>query len=410
MNIKDFWVRQLFKANKIIGVDIQVSPEGNYLFSYLALKRNGNNLSIIGSKEGIQSIEELLPDLAKINCPIILSVNGKGVISKNLNGKFSGNYQEALLKMLPSGNEQEFHIQLFHGFADSTSITLIRREAINELISYFSNAKLNVIDVVLGMYVTEILLPFLNEPSSLQKIELSNGTILFEDGRLKEVNSNISESLTQVNFGGESVDSGLLLPLSSAISYFTGFSPLSHNNAILKEVKNETEYKKAFTTLAGFLIGFLFLLSAGNAVIFNKYFDKKTILDSELMSYQGSLQTYEKLKNQLNEKRDFLDKSGLLQGSKASFIADRLLYDLPDQVQLTYFNMFPYTNISEGDSVPDFDNKKILVRGIATKSILINEWMKLLKSKDFVQDVILENYNQESKAVNCKFDLVVKLK
>jgi hypothetical protein len=34
----------------------------------------------------------------------------------------------------------------------------------------------------------------------------------------------------------------------------------------------------------------------------------------------------------------------------------------------------------------------------------------MLKTKDFVQDVVLENYNQELENKNGKFDVAVKLK
>ena len=128
------------------------------------------------------------------------------------------------------------------------------------------------------------------------------------------------------------------------------------------------------------------------------------------MIYQNSLQTFDKLNKELTNKKNFLDKSGLLLGSKTSYYTDRLLYDMPEELQLTYLNVYPYMNATQDDSVPKFESKLILIKGICTKSITLNEWMKLMKSKEFVQDVVLDNYNQESKSVNGKFDLVVKLK
>ena len=376
----------------------------------MVLKRNGNKLSIVTSKDGINSLEELLKEIAKVNCPLVLSINGKGIIYKNLNEKFNSTYQDALQKVFPTGNEAEFHVQLFHGFSDNVFIAVIRKEILNEIISLFNASKLSVINVVLGMYTTEMLLPFLNEQSSLQKIKLNNTSILFEDGRWKEIIEEPNEEQTKINFGDEQIDSTLLLPLSAAMTYFIGFNQLSNNNNFLKQAKKEAEHKKAFVTFSRVLIGFLFLISVSNAFFFNKYFQKKNRLDSELLVFQGSLQNYDKLKKQLTDKKDFLDKSGLLVGSRTSYYTDRLLYDMPDEVQLTYFNMYPYTNTTEEDSVPKFENKRLLIKGICTKSIFLNEWMKLLKSKDFVQDVFLGNYNQESKSVIGKFDLDVKLK
>src|ERR1035437_9761146 len=135
MNLKEIWEKQFFKATKIAGIDIQINQDNTYCCAYVVLKRNGNKLSIVTSKDGINSLEELLKEIAKVNCPLVLSINGKGIIYKNLNEKFNSTYQDALQKVFPTGNEAEFHVQLFHGFSDNVFIAVIRKEILNEIIS-----------------------------------------------------------------------------------------------------------------------------------------------------------------------------------------------------------------------------------------------------------------------------------
>ena len=177
MNLKDIWHKQFFKASKIAGVDIQINSDGAYSFSFVVLKMQRNNLSIVKSKSAIRSIDELISNLSKENCPLVLSLNGKGIIYKSLNEKFAGTYQDALQKVFPSGNEHEFHVQLFHGFNDNAFIAVIRNQALDEILALFKSSKLPVINIVLGMYSLELLVAFLQDQSSLQKINLDSATI-----------------------------------------------------------------------------------------------------------------------------------------------------------------------------------------------------------------------------------------
>ena len=109
---------------------------------------------------------------------------------------------------------------------------------------------------------------------------------------------------------------------------------------------------------------------------------------------QDALQKYARLSSEYEEKMAFLKSSGLLETSRSSFYADRIAVDMPSSIQLTEMNINPRVKQSADEDAMMFKAKEMHIQGNCRQSNELNEWIKLVRKKDWVSEVELLNYKQ----------------
>ena len=81
---------------------------------------------------------------------------------------------------------------------------------------------------------------------------------------------------------------------------------------------------------------------------------------------------------------------------------------MPNEVQLTnlYFNP-KNTKEDNKDSLVTFFAKEIIIKGNCNQSLVINEWVNILKLQKFIKEVNLEkfNYNKDNFLPNFEIKL-----
>lgn len=405
-NIKE----RIGKSKTVAGLEYIFKADGSFCFNIQLLSKNGKTLMPGESYAGITEKKELFRQLRQLKCPVIINYHGKGLLTRAFQDAVKDNFTEALGRLVPGSSESDFHIQLYNSSAGNSFVVILRKQQVSEILNEFASEKIEVVGFVLGNYHLGLLLPLFANQSSIQTINLTTQQLIFEDANLREVKI-IEEERRQeeIQLEKKQIGSELFSALATAMFYFIPYGRIIHNNTEVNGIASEIQDKKLFVTLSRALIGFLLLVTLGNFFLFNSYFKQKADLDGELAVYESSLKQYDNLNQQLQSKQDFIEKSGLQSNSRLSYVTDRILYDAPKEVQLNYFSVSPVMKKPEKDSVLRFDTKKILIKGSCTKSIILNEWIKLMKSKDFVKDVLLDNYNQESENTSGKFDVTVHL-
>jgi hypothetical protein len=117
------------------------------------------------------------------------------------------------------------------------------------------------------------------------------------------------------------------------------------------------------------------------------------------------------MKLQFEEKKDVLDKNGLLQASRISYYSDKIAASLLNNIRLTKLESFPMKKISvEGLEDYIFQNEKIIVSGTCEESIDFNSWERILKKMSWVKSVSIINYMQEKSGELAKFTIEIELK
>jgi hypothetical protein len=411
MSAGSFIKESIFKTKTVAGIEIIARPDSTFSYNLQVLTKKGKGLLPADSFTNLPDKAQLFKTLKELKCPVILNYQGKGIIHRAFQDSVKQNFGEALNRVVPSGNENEFHIQLYNSASGNSFVSILRRQQLDELLKEFVEQKIDVIGLVLGNYHLELIVPLTGQTGSINKLQLPGQELLFEDGNLREIRTTeTTEETGAVSIEDKTISAVLFPALAAAMLYFIPLGKITHNNKEIRFLEKEFSNKKAFVTLSRALIVFLLALTLGNFFLFNSYYKEQADLTGELAVYESSLSAYDALNQQLKNKEQFIEASGLQNGSRISYYTDRLLYDMPEEIQLSYFSASPMLKKAEKDSVIRFDPKKVFIKGSCLKSIVLNEWLKLLKTKDFVADAVLENYNQESDHQAGKFDVAVTLK
>ncbi|MCD6067954.1 MAG: hypothetical protein K0S33_2780 [Bacteroidetes bacterium] len=416
MSAGSFIKESIFKTKTVAGVEIIARPDSTFVYHIQVLVKKGKGLVPAESFTNIRDKSVFLKTVKELKCPVVINYQGKGIIHRAFQDSVKQNFTEALNRVVPSGNENEFHIQLYNGAAGNSFVSILRKHQLDELLKEFIENKIDVIGLLLGSYHLELILPLTEQGGSMNKLRLPAQELIFEDGSLREMKNmetdpaNDRERIEFLTIDNKEISSLLYPALAAAMIYFIPLGRIIHNNKDIHFLEKEFSNKKAFVTLSRTLIAFLLVLTLGNFFLFNGYYKEQADLEGQLAVYENSINAFDALNTQLKNKEEFIEASGLQNGSRISYYTDRILYDMPQELQLSYFSAAPMVKKAEKDSVIRFDPKKVLIKGSCLKSIALNEWLKLLKTKDFVADAVLENYNQESDHQAGKFDVAVTLK
>jgi hypothetical protein len=201
----------------------------------------------------------------------------------------------------------------------------------------------------------------------------------------------------------------MLPAFAAAFNYLLYEKPLSFDNTLARENKNSFLAKSSFFKKSRLLLFGLFILLLTNFFTFNYYFNQKKELQTSVNGYGILLNSMDSLKKEYNQRKILIDSLGLSLKSQTSFYCDQLAYDMPNEIILSRLQLNPPAQKSNNNEW-SVDNNKIILEGTTANSAVLNQWMKLLKQKKFINQITLEKYNQESSSHPGTFALNLQLK
>lgn len=398
-----WWERWIPKSyltkNAVCGVEC-VFDETGVSYQYAVLQINKNKVEI--SQQGITTnISEIVSLAKKSSAPISLAINGKGVIVKKIIFSENDSLQlnDLMHQHLPAIPFNEFYIQFYKNGTNSGHIAVCRKEQINELIDGFTKDKIEIVNVFIGPLICNALSNLTSTynrlSTSINHLELMNGFV----ESVQPINTNESVNLV--------IDDLKIAP-TQTVSFAAGFGYLtqqtnyvSDNSEINILSKQHTEKLKT-RLLLFVLIAVLFVISGINSVFFFQKFEENTALEVELNLYESKNNQITQLLDSYQKKKSLIEQAGIFDNKKMSVYADKIAASLPNDILLRelYFN--PEEGETEEDSLMDFKQNQLIIKGNCTKSLLLNEWINVLKSQSFVKTVNLETfiYNSEGHLPN----------
>jgi Tfp pilus assembly protein PilN len=401
-----FWDKlipeRFFTKSEICGLEVCLGEEETE-YIYAVLKNRGKKLEMSLSGKGKGKLEFPI-QLAKNKIPLTLIVNGKGVVLKkiSLSGNDEQKVEQIISQHLPAVNANDFYIQLYKQQDGPAFFSISRKEQVDRIIAEIRNEKLELAKILIGAPAVMGMSPLWSNFNALQSsrhlCELSNNT-------LENVSpSQISE--VQIKIDDLSFSSDYTLAFAGGLAYLTRRNlVIDANTEIVSERHIE---KNKFRFLLALFVGIAFALTVGNVVFYTSYFDKSNKLETELSVYQGKYEQINKLLSDYQKKKDLIENAGILGRNRLSEYADRIAKTIPDEVLLTemYFN--PKTEKDDAeDSLITFRNKQLIIRGNCNKSLIINEWVNVLKMQKFVQDVSLEKFAYNNDGVLPNYEIKV---
>jgi Tfp pilus assembly protein PilN len=147
-----------------------------------------------------------------------------------------------------------------------------------------------------------------------------------------------------------------------------------------------------------------------NYFVFDHYNSRYNGLSSELTEYQGFLVSYTNLKEELAEKKELLQETGMSESSKASFYIDRIAASVPKGIQLESLETNPMLRKKTGDKQIKFNIGVITVSGTSKKSTVFNDWLKSITELDWVEKVEKFTYNKPEDSQNALAEFYIEIK
>ncbi len=406
-------LENIIQNKTAVGVEVILLPEGGYLINAVVLKKTKASLNTDKQKEGIADFEELA-EFIGTELPIVLVLNGKGIVHRKISFSENDTALTLLNKVLPNANPNEFDLQQTLISPTQVFISLIRSSVINEVLEELKKNKLtNIASCLLGPFSVNNLLPLIN------KNGIANGQFNFNayqlqvtEQQIADVTITATEKINEdVFIGDEAIHSKQLIPFAAALSYFTGADAGIINSEDINAVKEEFKQKQKFKLIGSALLVFTFTVLLVNYFTFNHYWTKSRNMGTELTLNQSALNRCNNLKAEFNRKKEFLEQNGLLENSRTSFYADRLAESLPSSIQWIDVNIRPVKKKQDAEETEGllFENKLIKISGRCQRSTDLNNWLKEVKAKSWISSVTLLNYKQNSAADDGLFLMEIKL-
>lgn len=401
----DKWIpKKYLVKSEICSVEVAFSDNGT-IFYYTHLKNKNNKLEIVytGSSEKL----EFPKNIEKNKIPVLLIANGKGVVLKRItiSENSEQNFEGLIRANLPTINTSDFFVQLFKTSESAAFITLCRKEQINSILQELINKKIEVANVLIGATSISGLKPLWSDfnsiPTTFHAVELTNNEV-------DTISTLTSNEISKVKIDDINFDSSHSLGFAGGLSYLTQNKIAETDSAELVEIENKHIEKNKFRVLMISCVAIAFTIAITNVVFYTNYFDKNNKLETELSVYQGKYEQINKLLSDYQQKKGLIENAGILNKNKLSEYADRIGGTIPEEVILSelYFNPKNDDEESE-DSLVTFYNKQLILKGNCNKSMIINEWVNVLKMQKFVKDVSLEKFSYNNEGILPNFEIKV---
>ncbi len=324
------------------GLEIVILPDGSYEMNLVILKKNKQKLSTEKKQEGISNFEDVVK-LIDPKYPVILILNGKGIINKKINISENDTTATLLNKVLPNANPNEFIIQKTPINITEAFVSVIRATILNDIVDQLIKNKVtSFTGCLLGPFVIADLLPLISiNAINNDELTIGNFQLKIREQRIIDLKTTEASNVQKLLVGEENVSQKLIIAFAGALSYFTGNTNGISNAETLDHLKEEFSQKQKFEFRGWALMITTFLILIINYFVFNYYWSKSNDMNAQLISVESALTNYETLKVEFKQKKDFLEQNGLLENSRTSYYIDHLAQNLPLSIQWTDVNINP---------------------------------------------------------------------
>lgn len=386
---------KIFKINSIQVVGV-FQDANNEKYSLLTFKKTKGKLNIIENKS-FSKIDSLL-EAIDVKLPVVLSVDGKGVLNKKIDN--TNDIDLAWQKNIDF--DTIYHTS--YTLKNNIFMSFCRKNVVEDWLAVFKSKKIQIIDIYIGSFLSVLLAESLNANSivsgnlslDLEQNELLNFTKL---ELTPDLNYTIAENLV----------SNYTLPLYGiALHYFVKSDSISKSEWNSTSI-DEVVYRKVFTTfgliiLVGFLISLLF-----SYLSIQHYASKNAELNIQNVYSNKAYQQIVSLEEQKKDKEKIIKDSGFLSNKFLSFYSYEIIKSIPNSISLNELNIAPLQKVVKHNEKVEITPGTIFAKGVTIDENEFNNWLKNLKKFDWIAKFELESLKKDKKN-NTQFSLKILIK
>jgi len=383
-----------FRGSDFYGVEVLFDGDHKKYFVVKCSNKKGN-LSL--EKSLVFSTFKDLKEALSNSIPVVLCFTGNGIINKKV--KKEPNYKSKVL--FNSKLEDFYWFEFFQG--NDVLLSIARTSLVDEVLFAFKNEKFQVLQVNLGVFIANVF----QEITALPTIATNKTVLEYKEGMLTDFQEKEVLDINYFEIGGQEVSNEFTLGFASVIHYLLPSSQVKNTIADLQIEEEEYLFKNAISKIGvPFVIG-LFVLLILSFLATNYYTNKINELSVSSDSWKHSYEKVTILKKDKLQKEAIFRKSGIANNRFLSFYVWSMLKVLPKQIQLSALNVFPLKQKIEKGKQVNFINDLIEVKGKISKNIYLSNWIRDLKSYDWISNIEIVDFRKE-KGSNA-FEIRIKL-
>ncbi|MDD2987150.1 hypothetical protein [Flavobacterium sp.] len=370
--------------------------EEETFFYFLSTKKNKDRLSVLEVKT-FPSLESLQKEV-DIKTPLILIIDGKGVLHKRIDFK-----NEIDLNWIKNLDYTTLHHTTYTN-TNYQFLNFVRKNVVEETIALFQGLGYQIVDFYIGGTIAVLL----NDSLQMGTLMSNRSLLNFEDEELIEVNKLQEDENKTYTFGVSQI-SNFHLPLYAAVVHFYYQQRSISKSKSVHINSDEILYKKAFNTFGIFMLcGFLLTLLLSYFGI--QYFTNENAnLNIESVYSNQSYQLYEKLEKQHEQKKRVLKETGFSSSHFLSFYPYEISKNTPAAIKLSALDVFPLKKEVKVNEKVCFEAGIILLSGETRNEMVFNSWMESLRALDWINNFEILSFKKDKKN-NSQFEIKIVLK
>lgn len=397
---------EYLKSNKVIGLHCTLNGSDKPKFYYILLLKKKGKIEIGNCMEVQCDIEKLSENIT-MKYPIYLSIEGKGILHKQVTQDSS---KTILQQAIPNANESDFIVEGFNGCGQTKFISFARRDNIDSILKKLSDQKFQVIGLTISPFtMVGIFEIFPDLPSSLltglYEIEVSKTDQKIASFR--KIDSENSDYL-QYAIGENSISSSSILPFYNAFTYYTNQSR-GFEYPIVTSQKAEYISKRLFVATNWGILIFIFLGLLVNLLVFSDLSEQKLQLETQVSGNRDLVIKLKNLKEELSWKEKFVGQAGLDRKMWFSYIADQIAASVPEEISLEKLDLHPLSSKIRNQKEIELQSDIILINGVTKSSVSVNQWALTLKKITGISNVVVENFSQLENSSSGTFSIKISL-
>lgn len=398
--------KRLSSSNKVAGITIKLKGASPPTWNMLVLEKKQDSIDItarITTKIGLENLSQQLEQ----NIPLAVNLIGKGIIHKQLN-PFPTSPQDAFQQALPNAVVEDFIYQIDEMDAVYW-ISIIRKKVLEDIVRQLEKQGFSVLNLRIGLMGIRHVFPLIQalEPS----LHVAQYSFSIEQNNIHQFTKLEVPSSDVILIGAEPLANEFVFSFAIAFQTLLDIPVLLFNTLSIQEAQQNYFYKNVFKLLGWtFLMG-SFLVLLLNFAAFSWLNQQNQQLSNELLHHQQQLEQLNHLKQQYQTKQVFFAQNNVLKASKISYYLDRIGQSIPKEIQLTNMLTFPPIGKTkkERQKAVRFQSETIRTKGFSQKSIFLNQWIKTLEQLNWVQQVKVLPYAEQSDGTGA-FELEILIK
>ena len=367
--------KQFSGLNKALSLVIDLSQE--------ELKLEGGEFSFNNNEINFENSFDKLSNDTLQKSPLILTVEGKGVLHKFIELKPD---KIKIRNIIPNLKEEEFYINLTPN-SKGTWVSLIRKDLIERILNQLNIPLENVIDLHMG----PITVQWLSEVVEQLPTVLGQSLLNLSDKDLIEVTRPDTITNYPTKILGNNLEYKFHLPIISALVSFSGLNS-SYKKPTWLENTNNQKSKKIFQSTLVLMLGLLLLVFMGNLII-------KQILAGKLNEKLAESHKYNNLNNKarllqkkVDLKEGFIHELSLETNPQFAYFSDEIGQSVPKKIQLSSININPLKKAIRKNKLIEFKSGQIVISGFCKTSQICNEWVTNLRELRWPSHIELKEF------------------